>query len=684
MPKDEDLLKDIRANFDYQMAHWREVREEARTDMKFVSGDPWPADERRSRTAAGRLCLTFDELSQNVNQTVNEARINKRAIKVAPKGAGATDELANFRAGKIRDIEYRSNAQGAYAMAFQNAVERSYGYFRISARPTGSGTFDQELVILPVPNPDAVLLDWDAREPDFSDGQEAFVIDTISTSQFAKRWPDAEAKTFTGEIAQLAPSWIKENGIQVAEYWRVGSKSRTLLLLANPPAEPTKIYLDEIKGARLQGNILVLPDGSERQVLKQRRTPDQTLTQYITNGIEILERTPWRGKWIPIVPVMGKEMYVDAGAGSKRVIESLIRKAREPFLLYCYTRTCQAELVGMIPKTPFVMYQGQDEGHEDDWKDINRKPLGYITVKPMVDGAPNQLLPLPSRPQYDPPLQGLELLAEAARRAIQAAMGIGALPTAAQRQNQKSGVALERIQQAQERGSFHFIDNFDRALAHGGRILNDLLKYYYDNERDEAIRKPDDSVELIHINGPYTDKAGQECCLKMDQGEFDVTITAGPSYQSQREEAADFADTLAKMPETFSKIGDLIVRMRNLGQWGDQMAERLTPPEFRKDRPPIPAEVQEALQQLQAQLEAAKQALAQAEFEKKAKTAELESKEGIVALQEQTKLVVATLQVDLQAAQSMLQGELAAIREQLQLFVKTSALEAKPGPEAGA
>ena len=677
MPNNNDLLKEIRQNFDYYMAQWREIREEARTDMKFISGDPWEPRERRVRQAAGRPCLSLDELSQYVNSTVNDVRVSKRAIKIVPKGAGATDDLARFRADIIRQIEYRSSAQAAYATAFQNAVERSYGYFKITARRTAPDSFDQELVIRAIPNPDTVLLDPDAKEADFSDGRAAFIIDTLPVKRFESRWPEAEIKTFTGEIAELAPAWVKDNRIQVAEYWRVEMKARTLLLLDNQDG-PLKIFLDELPGAKLKGEAVTLPDGLQFRVLNQAKTETPTVIQYITNGIEILETNPWKGRWIPIVPVMGKEMYVDAGAGSKRIIMSLVRLARDPYMLYCYYRTCQAELVGMTPKVPFVGAAGQFEGYEEAWQNVNKAPLGYLEYKPVVDGAAGALLPPPNRPQYDPPIQSLEMGAESARRAIQAAMGTAALPTSAQRQNQKSGVAIERIQQIQEHGSFHYTDNFDRALAHCGRILNDLLKYYYDTPRDEAIRKPDDSYEVIRINEAYTDKTGKQCCYMTDQGEFDVTITTGPSYQSQREEAAEFADTLARMPEVFARIGDLIVRLRNLGPIGDEIAERLTPPDIaaqKAGQQPIPAELQATLQGLQTQLDAAKQALAQAEFEKKAKILELESREGIAALQETTKLAVAEMKVDLEKAQTMVQGELAAIRQQLELFAKTSALE---------
>jgi hypothetical protein len=46
-------------------------------------------------------------------------------------------------------------------------------------------------------------------------------------------------------------------------------------------------------------------------------------------------------------------------------------------------------------------------------------------------------------------------------------MGISRLPTAAQRDNEKSGIAIERIQTSQVLGSYHFTAGYERALSAG-------------------------------------------------------------------------------------------------------------------------------------------------------------------------------------------------------------------------
>lgn len=598
MPKkNEKLLQEIRDNFDYYKESWKDIRGEAKTDMRYVSGDPWDPAERAKREDPNsrRPCLTFDELTQYVNQLINQVRQNPIAVKVSPKGNGATDKTAEMRQGIIRGIEYKSKAQAAYINAFESAAQRSYGFFAISTDYISEKSFDQEIKVRRIPNADSVLIDPDCKEADCSDMEGAFILDNIKQDSFESKYPNAEVKSFTPEMASELPDWIddKNKTIQVAEYWKVKKKFRTLMQL---DAETTA-YLDEYPDAKLEKNTLTMPDGGTIEILNSRKCEERSVCQYITNGVEILEENEWAGKWIPIVAVLGKELWVDKGSGTKRVLLSLIRMARDPFMMYCWLRSNEAEEGSMTPKTPFICYEGQLEGHEDEWGRVMKEPLAFLQVKAVPDNSPNGgVLPLPERQPFQPNFAAYEVVCEATRRAIQAAMGISPLPTAAQRQNEKSGIALKRINEQEQIGSFHFIDNYKRSIEHAGRIYDDLIPKIYDTARDVHIRKPDESQETLRINEQH-EKNGEQVHYDTSLGEHEVTISTGPSYDSQREAVADFAETLASTP-LFPRIADLIIRLRNLGPLGDEMADRVTPPEFAKDGNPA-AKLQQATEQYQ-------------------------------------------------------------------------------------
>jgi hypothetical protein len=192
-------------------------------------------------------------------------------------------------------------------------------------------------------------------------------------------------------------------------------------------------------------------------------------------------------------------------------------------------------------------------------------------------------MPPPRRIEYSAGehLQALELCAEGARRAIQSAMMGSPLPTQAQRHNEKSGVALKQIDSNAQKGSFHFYDHYKDMVRHVGVMVEDLMDKIYDTARDVGTRQANEQAKQQRINDP-TDPESIDT-----RGDYLVTVSTGPSFDSQRDEASDFADTLAQNPQVFPLIGPMVVRLKKLGPIGDEIAEALEalqPPELRKKK----------------------------------------------------------------------------------------------------
>jgi Phage P22-like portal protein len=593
----DPFLKDCLDRFDYFKDRWHDIREASKEDMRYVSGDPWDPKEKRARQAVNRPCLVMDELGQYVNAPINEVRQNPRAVQVIPEGSGANDKTANHRANIIRGIEYRSEAQQAYITGFENAIQRSYGYWRINTQFVADSSFDQEIVIRRIPNPDTVYLDPDCKHADCSDGKDAFVIDLKPKREFQKRWPKAKMVDFTIDIQEALPSWIKEDEIQVAEYWKSEEKERKLLLVDGGRTGPLAMFEDE------------LPTGFSGKIMKDRLVRVPKITQYITNGVEILEEHEWAGKFIPLVPVFGKELWVDDGSGSKRVLLSLIRLARDPYMLYCYYRTTEAEIISMTPKTPYIGVEGQFTEHEKEWQQANTTPLAYLQYKAKTNATGETVLPPPARPAYSPQIEPMEMGAESARRSIMTATGISPLPTAAQRVNEKSGVAIERIQSQANQGTYHFLDNYDRALMYSGRIIDDLIDKIYDTERQVPIRKMNEEHSLLTVNDP------KDADTNLSTGKHGITISVGPEYESQREQASSFVDLIVQNIETLpidppakAKLLALSVKLKNIGPIGDEISDLLAPPQTE-------AQMQQKLQLITAQAAQYQQMVAQLQAE---------------------------------------------------------------------
>lgn len=650
---EEQLCARIRERYDYYLQSWREIREERTTDMRYVLGDPWDAADKKARADAGRPCISHDELNQYINQAVNGIRQNPRGVKVEPAGEGATDKTAQFDQDLVRAIEYRSQGIDAYLTAYQGAVEGSYGFFGVSRKYVSDKSFDQEIGIRNIPNPDSVLYDPDFRMADASDATGCFVLEPMSKEEFKRRFPNAKKVSFTTEDARVAPQWIQDKLILVAEYWEVKTESATLYLLE----DGTATY-DLPKGAKY---------------IKKRAAVRKTLTQYLTNGIEILEENPQPGDEIPIIPVFGKEIYIDEGSGPTRKLMSLVRLARDPQMSLAYLVSQEMEEAGLTPKVPWVGYVGQFETDAESWDNLGTIPRSRVQADPVVDQATGQVLPLPTRVQFTPNFQSYELAKEACRRAIQAAFGIMPLPTVAQEQNQKSGVALNKIQSQQAVGSYHLVAALERAVRRCGRIILKWKKPVYDTERVIPLRRADDTQYTVRINTqePYADeKSGEMVHYPIEEIDHDVTVSVGPSNESTKEAASDFLDALIgnlKMlpvaPPQAAKLLSLAIKGKQLGPLGDQMSELIAPDENQE----IPPQAQAAIAQLQAQLQQAQAIAQQLGMEKQTKQWETEQKATLESIKSQMQIAIETMKLENQRAIAEIQTKSQDVRERTKL-----------------
>lgn len=633
---DEALLREIREDYRYFCEKWKESRDERKIDMRYISGDPWDPADRKAREDAGRPCINHDELGQYINQSVNNVRANKRGIKVEPDGNGASDATAEFRQNLIRSIEYKSQAQGAYSTAFQAMLEGSYGFIRIGRRYVSNdvdGPDDQEICIDNIPNPDSVLYDPDCKKADWSDARKVFVLDPLRLEDFKAQYPDAKKVDFSEEDRRIAQDWVRDKMVLVAEYWRV--------------------HVERIWNTR-----------------KTRMVEKKRVVQYITNGVEILEKNEQPGELIPIIPFMGLERWMDEGSGPKRKIASLIRMARDPQMSHAYLCSQEMEEAGLTPKTPYIGYVGQFETDKEAWETATKVPHPFLQVDPIPDSSNGAPLPLPQRQSFTPNFQSYELAKDSTRRAIQAAMGISPLPTPMQRDNQKSGVALERIQQQMAIGSYHFLDKYEMALAFAGRIIDSWIPVVYDAEdREVGIRMPDDTHKVVRANTqqPYIDQTtGEPQHYPIGDETHQVTISTGPSSDSQRDAASDFLDTLIDnlgslpvAPPQAARLLALAIQMKQLGPKGDEMAEIISPDQQGQQQ--IPPQLQAAMSQAQQEMQAM-HAYAQ---QKEREVAELKQKLDAHVVDNEYRLKIEQMKIEAQLAMAEVNTKAQNLEERL-------------------
>lgn len=649
----DTILQEIRDNYDYAQAYWAENRREGEKDITYLVKGPWEEDELGDR--GDRITLTLDELGQYVNQICNEFRMTKRAVKVNPRGDGANDQTALMRADMIREIEYQSRAQHAYVSAGEDAVRRWVGYFKLKV-DYEPGTFNRVLQVVRMPNPDVVLLDPDFKKTDASDCAWAFEIESYREKDFIKRFgKDATITDFEG-LGGSTPGidWITSGThgrhVRVASYWKIDKKPKPIYLLENGqtvnPAEDPTIQI---------GKDVAIVQGQPVRIVEERDDEaDVKLKQYISNGLEILKEKESVFKEIPIIPVFGREIWVTTNGVAKRVYESAIRKARGAFKAYCYVGSALVERLAMDPKTPYEGFEGQfDTQSFKPGNDPDKTLQKFVEFKPLTTATGEAILGMPRRTFNEPQIGQYLSAADFYRRGVQAGMGSSPLPTDAQRVNQKSGVALSKIEHATDQGNFNFVDSYDIAIERAGRMMDAVLDVVYDTPREQGFRDEAGNYSVKKINqvDPVT---GAKTGFHTSDGDHGVTISTGPSDDSQRDAADDFIEQLIQNPAVLGphaqQILALLVKLKNLGPIGDMISKILDPQQ--SNDPAAQAQIaaaQKIIQQLQAELQQAKSGDA--------------IKKYTVDEQEKTKRVLGLIKVDQQDAETRLDAMLGTITD---------------------
>ena len=198
----DSRLRQVRERYQVHQTFWQEIFNDAIEDDKFVAGEQWPDDIRRDREEDGRPVLTYNLLPAFVRQITNKIREDRQTIKVVPVDSqigsspqipnvsGTKDySLADVYSGIIKNIEHTSRADQAYETAAKHAVEHGFGFFYLMNEWSKIDPFVQDLVIHRVKNSYTVMLDPDAQEADFRDGQDAFMSTRMKKTTFKQRYP---------------------------------------------------------------------------------------------------------------------------------------------------------------------------------------------------------------------------------------------------------------------------------------------------------------------------------------------------------------------------------------------------------------------------------------------------------------------------------------------------------------
>lgn len=547
------------------------IRNHALEDAKFRYGDQWPNYAVAAR-GLDRPQLTINETDGYCRQVINNIRQQRPRMNPHPTGAGGSIEVSKVIKGLLRHIEVNSGADNAYDTAADWAVTTGTGYFRIVNDYTREDSFDQDLYIRAIYNPFSVYFDPNSMAPDGSDASQALITDLMSKGAFQKQYPGAAMASITQRgTGDEDPDWVTRDDIRLAEYMYVDRSRARLVKLSDgrvmyDDALPKAIEAHEIAQA-----LMPVMQRTPLMVVGDRQSFKRVVKWQKQTAFEILDERDLPFRYIPVVPVYGVRTFLEG----KRDRMGLVRFAKDPQVMINFWQTTITEALALAPKAKWLMAEGQDENHENEWAHANISTAPVLRFKSTdIDGKPF----IPQRIQPEQPPVGAFEAAFMASQNMQRVVGMFD-PEMQRGTDPKSGKAIRQERMQSDNSNFHFYDNLTGSLMHAGRICLSGFPAIFDTQRVQRIIGDDGRPKLTTINEKQLDQAGAVVKVLNDVrvGEYDIVMETGPGYDTKRQEAAEYMMQLLATPlgEKVAQVGDDLI-VRNMDFSGaDALADRL-------------------------------------------------------------------------------------------------------------
>ena len=654
------ILDLAKKRFKKSVAAFNDNYKKAIEILKFKHGiDQWTTAQQNKRKAAKRPALVINELPKFSNIVCGEMRRNKVQIKVAPADGKGSQANAMVRAGMIKNIEYMSNAEVIYDHAGKMLVDCGFAAARVLSRYANDpdDPFLEELYIQPLDNPFCAHPDPGASDSRFySDGEYFFIDSFMPKDDFVEAYGEDLLPTEKGAEGEGTGDehWYDDEKVVVREYFY---KEYTVVRMAqlsdgqtmtkdeaNKHISDITATLAQAKADQDRKRAEAIAAGQEFDeqpideseaptIIKERVVEESHIKWLKITSTEILESNEWPGSYIPVAFATGEYTNI----GGKKYYNGLFKDSEDPQRLTNNAYTSLWEVVASMPKAPWKASAKMIEGYENDYLASNAENfpvLKYRSDDKFPGKSPEQ------NPLGQMPVALFSILQEC-KQNIKDSVGMYNADVG-DKGPEVSGKAILARQAPGDTSTYIYHDNRAGFVAQIGKILNEAIPYYYDSERDVRLRGFNGKDSTVPINttagkaaasmkqNPQRyagiDKKNLKKAMdggpatpfnNITEGKYDVVITTGPAYQTQRQEAAENIIKIAQLAGKTNPadLWHLVSTLDFPGaeEWADTIRKRVPPgmlPEKEDEQPPPPPppspEAQIAMAKVQRETERTK------------------------------------------------------------------------------
>ncbi len=548
---DREIWEEARDRLQISADANSENRKRAKAAMVFREGDQWDHDVITTASEDSPE-LTINLTDAFVRRVVNNIKQQRPRGKCHPVGDGADVELAEIINGIGRHVEVRSEADIAYDLAAERAIDAGEGYFRIVAEYIRPDSFQKDLRILPIRNIFTVYMDPAAIMPSGADQDWCLISVKMKRQEYRRRYPNAANVNWNDvdrEGSRL--DWEDKEEVRLAEYFRIREKPEKLYLIRGQGGEEYTLYHSQLP--RREDGRVVLDDAVARLAQRGLRIDDKrdsvkrSVEWFRLNGLLVIERQVIPGTYIPVFRVEGNAVDVDGRVRRRGMVQAMM----DPQRMVNYGEVAKIKRLGLAPKAPWIAAEGQLDGHPE-WNDANQKAYSVLIYKPITIETNSLPIMIPP-PTRQPPAQieaGFSEFVQGMRSNLVAVAGMPNEPGQDEQGVVVSGRAIDRRQWLSDQSHFQYYEHLTQAIGQCWRVMLEWIPVYFSERRMQRIIGEDSTPQMVPINHPEEGEDGAVRRVKNDLsiGRYDVVMDTGPGYETKREEGAANLLDLAKIP----------------------------------------------------------------------------------------------------------------------------------------
>lgn len=554
-PKEADFIATATDRFGDASEFESEQRDKAVSDYKFalLPGHQW--DTHLTAKRRRRPCYEFNRTRQMIRRVTGEQLQNRPQIKVRPAEDGDKD-TAEIYQGLIRNIEVTSHAKLAYDNGFTWACAGGVGAWEVSME-YGAGEsdpFNKCLKIKPIDDPFSVAFDPAAKDFFRRDARYAFKTTMIPRATFKKLYPGKKIVDFeANQLTRTDQKWWYQNEVRIAKYYYKEPVKRVVYRLSDGTVVDA-VEFDPIALEAAQPSEQ-FPEGLT--IAETREIDSEVIKCCLISGAERLsEVTEWPGKYIPIVLNWGELLTVEG----RQFYLSMTRFGRDAQMVHNFELSTLIEVVAKMPNSPLTATPKMIEGLQSYYE-----RLGYDDPPVLLYNAdPNAPGGRPQREQAATFPAAFANVSAIATEELKANMGVYDA-SLGNKSNETSGRAILARQQEGNVSNYVYIDNHMKALTYTGEMLVDLIPKVYDATRTLRILGEDGAEKFVRVNKQIMDfETGQPVTINdLSKGSYDVVVSTGKSFETQRMEVAETAQAMVGAPGPFGMLAQYLL-IKNL------------------------------------------------------------------------------------------------------------------------